>query len=243
MSKKKQSVVEADLRGTTTYRLLFSGYSTGGFLVLCWVYAYLGPRMYEKCPESWNIGSGRTPPYPLGLWVLLLGVPLFALIYWRAKVMEVLKIEQRPLSTGYYVFLAFLGMIGASVWNFGINIWFVVEGMVYGTVLGVIDAAKVHREDFSFLLRDDVSETVKLAKLQLMHDRWFRYLTTTIMVGLVVIVGIGAQAIVASPEPIRGENCFTVTVTLGYLLLGMGVGMIWRMLKHMNEIEARVLDL
>lgn len=228
---------------TTKYRVLFSLYCAGGFLVLSWVYTYFGLIIYQKFPMFYGIQSGRIPPYPFGFYVFSLGVPIFTLLFWRVWIINFLGIKENSISKGFYVFFVFIVMSGLSLFNFGFNVYFIVEAIAYGVFFGLIDAIQVYKEDFSFLQHAGLSEAVKLGKLQMMHDRWFRYLIAVITLSASLIIGLGVQGIIATPEPVRGENAIVVAIIVGYLCAGIGLGALWDMFNKMNKIEAKVLEI
>lgn len=227
---------------TIKYRLFFSFYCTCGFSFLCWATTYIGETVYKKSPELWRIDFGRIPPYPFGLYILCLGIPLSMLIYWRLKIINLFRIKTSPILRVFYIFLVFIIVTGLSIFNFGLNIYFISFAIAFGVVPGLIDGIKCYKQDFSFLQYEHLSEAAKLAKLEMMHERWFGYIMSLITIGFGTAIGVGIPYVIATPKPIIGENTLVVSIILVYLSGGIGY-VLWDIFTKMKEVEKRILEL
>ena len=227
---------------TNKYRIFFSLYCTGGFLLLCWIYTYIGLIIYRKHPQFWGVESGTTPPYPFGALILFLGIPLFALVHWRGNILNYLLKRDTSLTRTFYVFLVFNLTIFISLINFGFNLYFIFEGFIFSISFGLMDGILSYKEDFSFLSTSAHSES-KLSKLQMMHQRWSNALIAIIATIIGLLIAIGVQGIVSTPEPIRGENTILLTMIEVYLFVGMVLGILWDVFNKMKEIENKSLEI
>jgi hypothetical protein len=230
------------------YRLFFSLYSTGGYLLLCWIYSYFGLPIYEKLiqesPKYWGLGSGRIPPYPFGFFILIFGIPLFCLIYWRIKIINLIGITVDSASRPFYVFFVFMMMIGISLVNYGFNLYFIFEGLVYGILLGLMDCIHAYKEDFSFLTGLPLPRPEsKLARLQMMHERWSNGLIAIIATIIGLSIAVGVQGIIATPQSIRSENTLIIAIIDGYLCVGIILGIMWDIFNKMKQIEEKSLKI
>jgi len=228
---------------TTRYRFLFSLYCAFGFSLSCWVYTYVGTIVYGTAPECWAELLGTIPPhFPLGHSVLLGGVPLFPLLYWRVAILRRLRIRNHCGSRAAIVLLLYMAFVGASQVQFGGNIYIVGFGLMYGVVFALTDAIRAYREDFSFLGVADICQSAKLAKLQMMHERWFRYLMALLTVACGILIGSAIGCIIAEDKDVQALNALMALIVIGYLFLGIVWGGALEMLRKMREIENRILE-
>ncbi len=227
---------------TIKYQLFISFYCTCGFLFLCWATTYIGETLYKKSPELWRIDLGRIPPYPFGLYILCLGIPLFMLIYWRLKIINFFRIKTSPILRVFYIFLIFIIVIGLSIFNFGLNIYFISFAIALGVVSGLIDGIHCYKQDFSFLQYEHLSEAAKLAKLEMMHESLFGIIISLFTMGFGIAIGFGIPYVLATPRQIIGENVLVVSVIIVYLFGGMGY-ILWDMFTKKKEVEKRILEL
>lgn len=218
---------------STKYRVVFSLYCIGGFAVLGWVYT----GFETSIPQNNILG------FPYWLLFLVFGVPLFGLMYWRVKIIGLLRIRECCQSRAVVVFVIFMATMGLSLLGFGLNVYIITHVIMYSVVLALIDAVRAYREDFSFLPSKEISEAVKLAKLQMMHERWFRYLITVVTTSFGVLIGYGITWILKPNDEFQqAENAKVAVIILGYLFFGIGLGVVADMLNKMKSIEGRILQ-
>jgi len=97
---------------STRYRIFFSLYCVGGLTVLGWVY---------KCVET-SVNQFKIKGLPF--WILLVfGVLLFGLMYWRIKIIKFLRVRESCQSRAVVVFTIFMVTMGLSLLDFGFNIY------------------------------------------------------------------------------------------------------------------------
>jgi hypothetical protein len=133
--------------------------------------------------------------------------------------------------------------VGLSMVFFGFDVFFVVDGLVYGTMFGIMDGLRHIELDFSFIDDNSVSEQVKILKLNIMYDKWFRslFLFTTFLVA--IIVSAGLQWILATPEKARFIVAISIVVIGLYISIGILWCIYWNVIKKINLIDSKILSL
>jgi len=225
----------------TRRNILFNVYCTGGFYLLFNTYIIFNEKIYPKLNYEWHIELGNPPPYQYKLLIQFSGILIIILLFLKNAILG--KHKSSFLSILFYNLAIFLIPVGIATIDLGFNLYFILHGIAFGTVFGLIDGIKNHVQDFSFLNDRKISEQVKIAKMQMMQDRWFRYLISLITITIGFIVGTAINHIYKVNSTFYSENLISVSIIVSYLVAGILFGIIKNMMIKMYEIESKLLEI
>jgi len=92
------------MKGTLWLRVIFSLYVAGGFSLMSWLVTYFSSKCFENLVAEFGIsqaeslyaeyfGLATIPPFPLGHYVQIFAIGVFALIFIAPYVLTFLKKE------------------------------------------------------------------------------------------------------------------------------------------------------
>lgn len=200
------------------------------------------PTIVDPAIEHHIKYGART--YPLGYWIFLPSIMVLGLTYfvniknWSAVIKGSLALVVLVVPTW------------ATLWNFLPE--FPHANVLFGPIwFGVLVALTVYvrnyQINFDFVHNDEIDMLVKVERIKMEHDAWFR-----ILVGLLAAYGLGLiytymylkdfVVIITNSEAEQMTLivAFTAAVLLNALLFFSGF--IWEMLARIREIRENLLN-
>ncbi len=196
-----------------------------GFFVL-WLCNYkVGSSVFERIPDAWSVAWGSVPPYePLwlgpvssfGLWFAVACGPL---LIWRR---EDSYTSQRAFIT---VLLCFaVAAMAVSIFHFGVGINWLVQCSVLATVCATAEAIRVYRIGKCL---HGLNPQARIAKIDKIYDRWFRYFGYILAVGFVGLLSISVQIFLSWDARVIELTVLPYAAIIGYTLLVICFRCLW----------------
>ena len=182
--------------------------------------------------------------YPLGYWILLPSIVVLGLTYfvcvkkWSAS-------TKRSL-----VFIILLIFSWATLGNFlpeFPHLWILLVPIWFGSLVALTVYVGNYWIDYSFIQDGQIDRSVKMLRISLEHDSWFRILIGTIggYVLILIYIFMFMKDFIPTISTWQTEQFFLMiaySVTIALNILLFLTGFVWEMLVKIKKIRDSLLN-
>lgn len=237
---------------------IFSLYAATGSAVLAFSSNWLAARTIEVCKKHSlpSVYMGCDNPYPPSefssqtaflYWVTALALYLADRTLIRRSFPRTSPRWRYPLFCGVFAFVTYvLAGIAAGILTGVTTIERPIDGAIswwvlYGVTFGIIDVLIQTDASLAFARNENLSTTVKLARLQHEHDLWLTVLSLLTAIYVSIAISGIIAVVLAVHETLRGIWVFIYLVLLSYGTLGWIFGVYFSIALRIGKINATVL--
>jgi hypothetical protein len=187
-----------------------------------------------------------TRTYPLGPWVTVFSVLVFAFIYKSNTVRkDVLRLHEEGLALNRAV-LSFLSLLVPMIIvlpNFLPELphmWVLSHTILYGASIAFTSFVYNHKPDYKYVQDDEIDPDARIESIRMSYNSYY--------VGLALLVAIGAGAVTSTSLSIapylRSEELIMIhmasEIDLAYLLAGLVCGLAFQMFAGMSKAQQQL---
>ena len=181
--------------------------------------------------------------YPLGYWVFLPSILVFALTY-RVCLKDWSAIKKSFASLGVIV-----AITGVMLFNFQPEFphpLVAFTSMWFGILVAIPVWVRTHRINYDYIYNEEIDKTIKIERAKMEHDTWFKILLGLLagyITGLIYIYMFVTDFFVSiTPSPAEQMDlkvAFSFCIFFNVLLFLTGV--VWEMIIKIAEINDSIL--
>jgi hypothetical protein len=226
-------------KGSWSYSLVYAF----GFFVL-WICNFSAENKAVNFPEKWTAEHGFRAPFA-NIWLpLSLSIILWVLFSIIPPILERIGRVNTSMTAFITILVLFIsGVILVSIFHFGPNIYWIIPGVFYAGVFAVSEAVHNYKIDYGFLSQDDLNDNIKLAILDKIYDRWFRFFGYFSAIGVAAFLSLVVNIFFSGDANLRPIYVFPMAISSAYMLIVIFCLCMWPALCHTRNAEKKLYSL